>query len=180
MLSLPRFPVSPEFLTIDDRSSGDARSSLGTAWRLVSDAVMGGVSQGQLTADTVQDRPCLHLTGNVSLENNGGFLQASLDLGMDALFDASRYGGVEIDVYGNGETYNVHLRTADTAIVWQSYRASFVAPPRWQTVRLPFAVFQPHRIDAPMDVRHLKRMGFVAIGRAFVADLCIGRVALYR
>jgi len=168
------------FLTIDDRSSGDTHSNLGTVWRVVSDTVMGGVSQGELALNTVQGRPCLQLTGTVRLENNGGFLQASLDLGTDGLLDASVYLGFEIDVCGNGETYNLHLRTADTGMVWQSYRASFVAPAHWQTLRLPFATFQPHRIEVPLALHRLKRMGLVAIGRQFVADLCFGRVALYR
>jgi hypothetical protein len=172
--------MDPSNLTIDDRTSGDARSSLGTVWRMVSDTVMGGVSQGELIPDTVQGRPCLHLTGNIRLENNGGFLQASLDLGTDGLLDASGYLGFEIDVCGNGETYNLHLRTADTGMVWQSYRASFQALPQWLTLRLPFAGFQPHRLDTPLDLRRLKRIGLVAIGRVFTADLCVGRVVLYR
>jgi len=166
-------------LIIDDRTRSDTRSNLGTDWRVVADTVMGGVSQGSLVAHTLHGRPCLQLTGNVSLENNGGFVQASLDLGTDALLDASRYRGIEIDVFGNGETYNLHLRTADTGIVWQSYRASFPALPQWHTLRLPFADFQPHRITTPLNLHQLKRIGVVAIGRAFAADVCIGRVALY-
>ena len=173
--------LNSDFLVIDNRSSNDASSRLGSRWRLVADTVMGGVSRGELSVQTVRGRPCLRLTGRVSLENNGGFIQASLDLGANGtLLDASRYQGVEIEVYGNGETYNLHLRTADTNIVWQSYRASFVALPPWQTRRLPFAEFQPHRIELPLDVRHLKRLGLVAIGRELDADLYIGRVGLYR
>lgn len=166
-----------ELLTIDDRASGDARSNLGTAWRVVSDTVMGGVSQGRLVVDTVQGRPCLRLTGDVRLDNNGGFVQASLDLG--GTLDASGYRGIEIDVCGNGETYNLHLRTADLVMVQQSYRASFTATRQWQTQRLPFAGFQLHRTDIPLGLRRLKRIGLVAIGRAFTADLCVARVALY-
>lgn len=168
-----------DFLVIDDRSNDGSRSNLGTAWRLVTDTVMGGVSQGRLVTDCVRGRSCLRMTGTVSLENNGGFVQASLDLGTEAMLDASGYSGVEIDVYGNDETYNLHLRTADTSIVWQSYRASFAAPPSWQTMRLPFAAFRPHRIDVSLDTRRLKRIGFVAIGREFTADLCVGRVVLF-
>jgi len=171
--------MSPDFLIIDDRSSGDTRSSLGTAWRVITDGVMGGVSQGQIIPATVEGRPCLRMTGNVSLENNGGFVQASLDLGTDALLDASSYLGFEIEVYGNGETYNLHIRTVDTSIVWQSYRTSFAAPPRWQTLRLPFAAFRQHRIDVQLDLHRLKRIGLVAIGREFTADMCVARLGLY-
>lgn len=171
---------SPDYLIIDDRASDSVRSFLGGDWRLVTDTVMGGVSHGELRPAIVQGRPCLRMTGQVHLENNGGFVQASLDLGAATPLDASRYRGVSIEVCGNNETYNLHLRTADTNIVWQSYRASFTVSPDWETLRLPFAVFQPHRIDTPLDVRRLKRLGLVAIGRAFAADLCFGRLGLYR
>lgn len=172
--------VFMDLMTLDDRSSGDLRSKLGTSWRLVADTVMGGVSTGQLKTAIVDGESCVCLTGQVRLENNGGFVQASLELAADASLDASGYDGVLLEVLGNGESYNVHLRTADTKIVWQSYRAAFVAEPAWQTVRLPFARFVAHRVDRPLDVRRLKRIGLVAIGRAFAADLCLKRLALYR
>ncbi len=172
--------MCPGELVIDDRSSNDTCSNLGTTWRLVTDAVMGGFSQGRLTPDVVEGRPCLRLSGDVSLENNGGFVQASLDLAPGEILDGSGYDGFAIDVYGNGETYNLHLRTADTRIVQQSYRITFAASARWQTLQLSFDTFQPHRIDIPLDTRGLKRIGLVAIGRKFTADLCVGRVCLYK
>jgi len=171
--------MAADSLTIDDRATGDARSALGTVWRGVTDTVMGGVSSARLVPDAAAGQACLRLTGRVSLENNGGFVQASLDLASDGYLDASAWAGVEITVYGNGETYNVHLRTADTRLVWQSYRASFQAPAHWQTLHLPFSVFQPHRLDAPLDTRRLKRIGLVGIGREFDVDLCVAGVRLY-
>ena len=169
----------PPFLLIDDRSHIDLTSCLGTSWRVVSDTVMGGVSQGRLSVEAVLGRPCWCLQGEVSLANNGGFVQASLDLGAGEVLDASAYRGFELDVCGNGETYNLHVRTADTRIVWQSYRASFVATAQWQTLRLPFSDFAAYRIDAPLDLRCLRRIGIVAIGRAFTARVCVARVGLY-
>lgn len=167
-------------LVIDDRTSGDTRTSLGTSWRLVTDTVMGGVSRGSLVPAQVAGRSCLRLTGDVSLENNGGFVQASLDLDQGGSFDASAYAGIELDVHGNGQSYNLHLRTADTRIVWQSYRASFMAVPAWTTLRLPFSEFVPYRTSAALNLERLRRLGVVAIGREMQADLCIGKIALYR
>lgn len=172
--------MADPLLTIDDRRSASQQSNLGTSWRLVTDGVMGGLSDGRLQPDTRAGRACLHLTGGVRLERNGGFVQAALDLAPDGTLDASRYHGVELDVYGNGESYNLHLRTSDIRLPWQSYRASFDAGPQWQTLRLPFTAFRPYRIDIALDRSRLQRIGLVAIGRAFDADLCIGRVALYR
>jgi len=65
-------------LIIDDATG--ATSRLGTAWRLVGDTVMGGVSRGTLTQENVAGRPAWRMRGSVSLENNGGFLQMALDL----------------------------------------------------------------------------------------------------
>lgn len=171
--------ISHTPLIIDDRSSGNLNASNGACWRAIADTVMGGVSAAQLTMREMDGRHCLCLTGQVSLENNGGFVQASLDLNNNGLLDATAYAGVEIQVLGNGERYNLHLRTDDTRIVWQSYRAGFDTSPSWKTVRLPFDSFQPHRIDKPLDKSKLRRLGVVAIDREMQAEVCIARVALY-
>ena len=62
----------------------------------------------------------------------------------------------------------------------QSYRSSFRAIPGWQTLRLPFSGFTPYRIRSALDLARLERIGLVAIGRAFEADLCVAKVAFYR
>jgi len=167
-------------LIIDDRRSGKLDANIGTRWRLRTDTVMGGVSSGRLDPVVVAGRPCLRLTGEVSLANSGGFVQASLDLDPAGTLDARGYRGIELDVYGNGQDYNLHLRTADTRIVWQSYRAGFHAAPEWRTLRLPFTDFKPYRISQPLDLQTLRRLGVVAIGREMQADVCIARIGLYR
>ncbi len=55
------------------------------------------------------------MRGDVSTKNNGGFVQIALPL-LDkksdgAPFDASAYTGIEIEVSGNNESYNIHFRT---------------------------------------------------------------------
>jgi hypothetical protein len=172
--------MASDLLVIDDRSSGDERSSLGTSWRLITDNVMGGVSSGRLTIYAREGRPCLRLQGDVRLENNGGFVQAALDLTSERALDASNYTGVQLDVFGNGEAYNVHLRSDDVWLPWQSYRATLQALPGWHSVRLPFADFEGYRIVSSLDLKHLERIGIVAIGRAFEADLCLASLAFYR
>jgi hypothetical protein len=97
-------------LIIDDRRSGNHSASGGGNWRLVTDSVMGGISAGRLTAEEIDGRPCLRLQGEVSTKNSGGFIQAALELETGQLRDASGYDGVVIDVRGNGESYNLHLR----------------------------------------------------------------------
>lgn len=172
--------MADELLVIQDAQNNKFASVLDKPWRLITDGVMGGVSSGTLKKDTIEGKPCLRLRGDVSLQNNGGFIQAALDIGATPISDASAYQGIRLEVYANNEAYNLHLRTRDVWLPWQSYRASFVAPAKWQTIKLPFSAFDGYRIRKPLDLAHLKRIGIVAIGHEFVADLCIGQLALYR
>ena len=86
---------------------------------------------------------------------------------------------IEMDVLGNHERYGAHLRTTDITRPQQSYRQSFVTTPDWQNLQLPFVQFMPYRTDIPLDVRRLRRIGLVAIGREFAADLAVARLAFY-
>jgi hypothetical protein len=158
-------------LILDDRTSNTLLANNRCVWRAVSDSVMGGVSHAALTPAQVEGKNCLHLSGVVSLERNGGFLQASIDLSTNGILDASNYLGISFEVYGNNEIYNLHLRTSDTTLVWQSYRASFFAPSNWEKISIPFEEFAPHRLHSPLNIRQLKRLGIVAIGRPMSANL---------
>ena len=165
---------------IDDLSAAHPQASHATRWELVSDRVMGGVSQGTMRRELVQGRQAIRMQGCVSLENNGGFIQIALDLAPGGgEIDARAWRGIEVDACGNGETYNLHLRTADIVRPWQSYRSKFRAEDQWKTHRLLFAGFDAHRIDTPLDVRRLRRIGIVAIGRNFDADLAIGGIRFF-
>jgi hypothetical protein len=166
-------------LSIDDRSSNDLSSNLGTQWRLVTDQVMGGISDGSLTLDSYNDRNCLRMRGTVSTENNGGFVQMALNLTDEKRFDASAYAGVEIEVAGNNESYNIHLRTSDLWLPWQSYRASFKATTDWQTIRIPFAELTAYKTTSRFRQDKLKRIGLLGIGRDFQADLCLAAISFY-
>uniref|UniRef100_Q07S30 NADH:ubiquinone oxidoreductase intermediate-associated protein 30 domain-containing protein n=1 Tax=Rhodopseudomonas palustris (strain BisA53) TaxID=316055 RepID=Q07S30_RHOP5 len=148
-------------------------------WQLITDGVMGGVSRGQVTAETVAGRDAIRMRGRVSTENNGGFIQIAIDLAAGEPFDAGRFDGITLDILGNTERYGAHLRSADVTRPQQSWRQEFIATPQWQTMLLPFARFVPHRIDLPLAPSRLRRIGLVAIGREFDADLSVARLALY-
>lgn len=165
---------------IDDLSLPFPQTPRGTAWEMTSDQVMGGVSEGQVTREVVAGRDALRLRGDVSLQNNGGFVQMSLNLAPGgAEVDASGFAGIALWVWGNDEPYNLHLRTAAVVRPWQSYRASFVATPEWREVRVPFDRVEGHRVDAPFDARSLRRIGIVGIGRAFEADVAVADLRFY-
>ena len=124
---------------IDDLSRAPPIATIGSHWRLFTDQVMGGVSIGAMARDVIAGRAAIRMRGDVSLENNGGFVQIALDLSPDGgVVDASAWSGIELDVFGNGEEYGVHLRTDALTRPWQSYRQVFTADAEWRTVQLPF------------------------------------------
>ena len=167
-------------MIIDNRSTGTLQSSHAGEWRLITDQVMGGRSSGEVVMDQYLRRNCLRMRGSVSTANNGGFIQIALDLAAGRAFDASDFTGLVLEVMGNGEQYNVHLRTSQLWLPWQSYRSSFIADSKWREIRLPFSAFEPYKTGKRLDTAKLVRIGVVAIGREFDADLCVGRLAFYK
>ncbi|MEE4661959.1 MAG: CIA30 family protein, partial [Halieaceae bacterium] len=95
-------PAMAERVLFEPEGTGPdaAQARNGEAWRLFSDRVMGGVTRGELSAETIDGRPCLRMHGDVSLENNGGFLQIAIDLGDAFQQQLANYRGIAIDVRG--------------------------------------------------------------------------------
>ncbi|WOJ93336.1 CIA30 family protein [Congregibacter variabilis] len=168
-----------ETLLIDD--FGDVqRASNGGQWQYFSDRVMGGVSEGAAGHGLVNGRSALQLSGIVSLENNGGFIQVALDLDVGGKpLDAGAASGIAVCVCGDGGSYALNLRTADTQRPWQSYRSHIDSCGEWTTHYLSFETFTPHRIDKPLDRSRLRRVGLIAIGEPGTAGVAISRLALY-
>ncbi|MEM9966890.1 MAG: CIA30 family protein [Pseudomonadota bacterium] len=146
-------------------------------WRYVADTVMGGVSTGQITPIKHAGQQAMRLTGSVSLENNGGFIQMAFNpADAFAAFDASTYKGISFEAKGNGETYAVNLRTNDLTRPWQSYRAEFTAGQKWRWINLPFSAFEPSNTDIPLNTAGLRRVGVIAVGRAFEVDVAVASI----
>ena len=149
---------------------------LDLTWEYVADTVMGGVSRGRIADEVIAGRRATRLTGDVSLDNDGGFIQMASDLPRDG----GGFAGLEVDLIGNGEAYDLRLRTTDLTRPWQSYRTEVIAAADWTTHRIAFADFEAHRTDAPFDPAHLRRIGIVAVGRAFHADVAVAAVRFRR
>lgn len=155
----------------------ESKMQFSPKWEYVADTVMGGVSTGKITVSAVG---IAQLTGVVSLDNNGGFVQMAFNLAPDGrTFDASAFEGIEIEVRGNNEIYDLRLRTDELLRPWHSFRTEFAATSDWQTLRIPFTDFKPHRTEVALDPARLRRIGVLAIGRVFDADVSVGRIALY-
>jgi Complex I intermediate-associated protein 30 (CIA30) len=145
-----------------------------------SDRVMGGVSVAHGVMATVQGHHALQLTGSVSLERNGGFIQAACSLGEPpgSGIDARGYRGIALQLCGAPGSYFVHLRTADTHAPWQYYGAPLPVSGEWTHVVLDWGSFTPASIDAPLDVRRVVRIGIMAAKAAFRADVALSKLWL--
>jgi hypothetical protein len=144
-------------------------------WELVTDRVMGGVSNGQIEHAVIDGRTATRMTGRVSLDNNGGFIQIAADLPPPP----SGAKGVALELIGNAETYNIHLRTSDLTRPWQSFRQALTAPAEWTLCHFDFGDFEAHRTDEPLRPGNIRRIGIVAIGRVFNADAAVSTVSYY-
>ena len=165
---------------IDDFTDKGNNEPLGAGWEFISDQVMGGVSTGKIDFGRWEDRSCLHMTGIVSLENNGGFIQARLKLNPKAkYFDARSFTGVNLRVKGNGESYALHLRTKHTWLPWQFYQAEFQTNEMWQDIKIPFEKFQPVSLKKKLDRSRLKSIAIVAIKKEFKADILVDQISFY-
>lgn len=145
--------IRPLLFDFDTRS--DAQQ-----WVSVNDNVMGGRSEGVFR---VQEEGILEFSGNLSLENRGGFAsirsrEANWDLlNADALVFCAR---------GDGRTYyfSIYVPTNRTAY---SYRAKFdTEAGRWQEIRLPLKAFEAtwfgrKQPNAPeIDGTDIRSLGF--------------------
>jgi Complex I intermediate-associated protein 30 (CIA30) len=170
--------ITPAPQRLDDFDAG--LESMARRWSVFSDRVMGGMSNVSGVMATAYGRHALHLTGDVSLEQNGGFLQAACSLGNPpgSGVDARGFRGVALSVCGAAGSYFVHLRTADTKAPWQYYGAPLPVSGDWTHVMLDWAAFKPVSLAAPLDVSRLVRIGLVAAKTAFHADVALSELWL--
>jgi hypothetical protein len=107
-----------------------------TAWAVVDDVVMGGVSRSCL-------EPCLGgaaFTGVVSLDRGGGFASARTRPGPWPTAGAR---ALVLRARGDGKRYKLTVRT-DDGFDGVQYQAGFTAHPgEWQDERLPLSTFVP-------------------------------------
>lgn len=158
-------------------SGGQGQSS---GWRLVEDGVMGGVSRGSMALMPLDGQNCLRLMGQVSTENNGGFIQLSYSVDSKLAQQFPNYTGIEIKLRGNNESYNIHLKQRGLFLPWQSFRSSIFAKDEWQLLKVPFDSFEPYKTSQTLKLGKINQLALLAIGRDFDADVCIASIYLYR
>jgi len=164
--------VFADNLVIEDFENNRAQ------WDAVSDQVMGGLSEIKFTKLSDEDINFYRLEGEVSTKNNGGFIQfrSRVDAGSDD------YEGVRIKTRGNGEIYEIHLRTPATFLPWQYYVATFTANDNWEILDIPFTSFQrvgPAYVPRKVKSSKVNWIAVVAYGKDFYAEVDLAKIELY-
>ena len=164
----------------DEALSFPFNADSGKYWQYVSDRVMGGVSDGQVTLEQDGEMYYARLTGNVSTANNGGFIQLRAGVSFaNSEKDGKNLQGVRLNVRGNGETYYIHIRTNESWSPSDYYATTFKANSDWQMIDLPFNTFKRRwSKDSVLDPKKIRSFGIVAYGRDHVSDVSVSRIEL--
>ena len=149
-------------------------------WKFISDNVMGGLSTGSIAYEMKEGQSIAYLSGDVTTENNGGFIQLRSTLSFMSLNNLEKIlSGVRIKTKGNGETYHIFIRTSKTRSYRDFYYATFIANEDWETVDLPFINFKHRFSDSALDGNDIQTFGIVAHGRDFYSDVPISEIIFY-
>ena len=150
-------------------------------WHTEDDVVMGGMSQSQITYAQDAQKGVAKFSGDVSLENGGGFAQILYD---ETTLDLTGFEGVELYVKGDDQTYELRFETDAERV---SYAQSFQATSGWERVQLAFADFgATHHGNAVPDAPDLN-LGAIRTVSFLIGDnqeghfeLHIGEVKAYK
>jgi NADH dehydrogenase [ubiquinone] 1 alpha subcomplex assembly factor 1 len=130
-------------------------------WQTINDNVMGGISEGKCR---ITKQKTLEFTGNLSLENNGGFASVRSKA---VILDLDKCEGVILRVRGDGRSFyfNLHVPTAMPAF---SHRAKFdTKKNEWQEVRIPWKEFRATAFgreleeESSLDPSKVNAVGFL-------------------
>ena len=116
------------------------KSTTGNSWEGFTDRVMGGRSDMSIVRVQSEENAYLRMSGQVSLENNGGFIQIRLSLGSKLkAFDASSFKGIRLTVRGNEASsgYYIFARTTSNWFPWKFFKAEIPTTEKWQTKEIP-------------------------------------------
>jgi monofunctional biosynthetic peptidoglycan transglycosylase len=104
-------------------------------WISVNDNVMGGISEGQFR---ITDKKTLEFSGNLSLENNGGFASIRTQ---PAELNLDGYDTIGLTLKGDGRMYYFNARTSSRNRA-SSYRVPIKTQTNtWQDIHIPLNTF---------------------------------------
>jgi NADH dehydrogenase [ubiquinone] 1 alpha subcomplex assembly factor 1 len=130
-------------------------------WLIVNDGVMGGLSESKFI---LGDNNSAVFSGNVTLENNGGFASTRTKA---MQFQLDGFKGILIRVKGDGKKYHFRIRT-DDRFDGIAYRHHFETDmDQWQTISVPFnkcvPVFRGRILQdvEPVSPKDIHQIGFL-------------------
>ena len=147
-------------------------------WEFISDQVMGGVSFGSYEIFNEGNLSFLKLTGFVSLENNGGFIQVRKKIKSLKNID---FKGIKINSRGNDKEYFIHIRTKFTLLPWQYYQGKFFVNSKWQEIKINLSDFKRSGVLLPQYIKpqHILSVALVAFGKKHRVNLEVSEIAFY-
>jgi uncharacterized surface protein with fasciclin (FAS1) repeats len=129
-------------------------------WQTVLDGVMGGLSSGRIAAG---ESGTLRFTGELSLENNGGFSQIRTAV-PEGTFAGTK--GLLLRVKGDGRTYQCDIRSSRLRLMAGGYQSRFETKAgEWTEVEIPFdqcvanSFGQRIRNAPPLDPASIESVG---------------------
>ena len=140
-----------------------AQANANQRWYVVNDSVMGGVSNSQVT----QTQESLLFTGNVSLDNNGGFASIRTELNTQS----QNTKAIALRVKGDGQIYQLRLRTTNY-LDGAAYTHSFkTVKNEWVDINFApsdFTLTYRGRVleqQVIIDLDDIKQLGFMIAGK---------------
>ena len=172
--------INSKVLAVEDLSF-PFNSDSGRYWQYISDQVMGGISDGEVTLEQDGEMYYARLTGNVSTRNYGGVIQLRTGISFpNSEKDGKNIQGVRLNVRGNGETYDIHILTNDMAYYGDFYSATFQANSEWKMIDLPFNTFERKRYNSSkLDAVNIRSFAIAAYGRDFISDVSVSTIEFY-
>lgn len=105
-------------------------------WQVVDDVVMGGRSSGNFTLNSDGHGV---FSGEVSLENNGGFSSVRYDFPEKK--SVTEYSKIVITLKGDGKNYQFRVKAKSSE--YYSYIAPFETSGEWEKVEIPLNKMYP-------------------------------------
>lgn len=147
-------------------------------WEFISDQVMGGVSYGKHDFLSDSRKNYIRMTGFVSLDNNGGFIQVRRKLSKG---EQKIIKGIKLELRGNNQGYYVHIRTKYTFLPWQYYQGKLATTEEWKEIKLRLEYFKRSGRLLPKKInpKHVTSIALVAFGIEQDVRLDVSKITFY-
>ncbi len=148
-------------------------------WVYLGDEVMGGVSNGSVIFNKIENDVVALLSGNVSTKNNGGFIQIRREVNNENIEKAKF---IKVIAKGNNQKYFVHLRTTGTILPWQYYQSAFTVDGEFNEYVLPINEFRKSGLFLANEIKpgKITSVGLVAFGRDHRAELFVKEISFHQ